>query len=773
MYQSLRYPGGVGDMPQTYYFQANSAVFEQGVPRQRVCLHDPGVPYTMGNVYQGQNTNYPPSSSRGPPYGPPSVSQPLLALPPPLSSTTIAHKPEELDDAVVPPARAYSIPPNTDPYPPDPQSRTQARVNNRRATTVASTGETPPPRRGARQTAIPPLFSPRARGEAPRARRVFQSSNLVAPSEMTATPRPVPVEASVDGDIELPPRSPVQTYDPATLPFDDMNDTEMEGDEDDNVVEVTLNMDIPKTTRHADGKPIVTVLNVQSSWHCVFVESIQHERVHTAVRVQYCVSPDCPSKADLVKRLKTVQVIGYESRQVEMSQRIVGEKLLVRGGVTVHLDPALISYNKNASYGFSLSFSSYTLGLTSSTTPDEKLPLQKQQHAAYCRRNLKEMYLDNASKDVAIYIMKPAPRPGIDTESRLGARGVPEHQQQNQGASSSSSIIRPPSRVPSVGPSGTHSSTPATENQTVPNNTTSVTSSVLEVFYAHSVILECYEYFRSRYEIAAIARNQSIAAASASDEGYARPLREQLQQQQQQARGPYSLSGSSNQGSSPSISSAMPPPLQRPQNQQPQTPHHPSTERVQMCLDNVHPNVFRAVLHFMYIGQVPTAVFKGSSATSTITTLGEASQDASSSSITSGGYKDPLDFSWRQIFEASLKFDIKELSHMACLVLATDLRPESVLAELFEWAYQFEKLVPLYVEFVVQHVPRQMLENRQSGRYGQGGRGQVLDFGVGGGGVTEDLPKSPLWQYRGSPAFDRILQEILRVLAMRKPVVSL
>ncbi|KAF9283406.1 hypothetical protein BGZ74_001934, partial [Mortierella antarctica] len=134
MYQSLRYPGG-GDMPQTYYFQANSAVFEQGVPRQRVCSHDSGVPYMTGNVYQGQNTNYTSSYSRRPPYGPPSVSQPLLALPPPLSAPTISHKPEEMDDAVVPPARAHSIPPNTAPYPPDSQSRAQARANNRRATT--------------------------------------------------------------------------------------------------------------------------------------------------------------------------------------------------------------------------------------------------------------------------------------------------------------------------------------------------------------------------------------------------------------------------------------------------------------------------------------------------------------------------------------------------------------------------------------------------------------------------------------------------------------
>ena len=92
---------------------------------------------------------------------------------------------------------------------------------------------------------------------------------------------------------------------------------------------------------------------------------------------------------------------------------------------------------------------------------------------------------------------------------------------------------------------------------------------------------------------------------------------------------------------------------------------------------------------------------------------------------------------------------------MACLVLVTDLRRESVLPELFEWAFQFPKLVPLYVEFVVQHVPRQVLERRGGGQ----GQGEVA--------------KSALWQFRDTPAFDRMLQEILRVLAMRKPVLSL
>lgn len=423
--------------------------------------------------------------------------------------------------------------------------------------------------------------------------------------------------------------------------------------------------------------------------------------------------------------------------------------------ILVHLDPALISYNKNASYGFSLSFSSHPLGLISSNVPDEKHPLQKQQHAAYCRRNLKEMYYDNASKDVAIYIMKPVtPRSGTETE-----------QPQNQGGASSSSSLstfRPPSRAPSVGLST--STAPAPDNQSVPTTSSTTSSHVLEVFYAHSVILECYEYFRSRYETAAVARDQAIAAASASDEGFARPLHEQLQSRSGSSgnQGPSSLSSSS--------SSTMPPPLRPSHHQQQQQQQERqgrgqgqsqpnSTERVQICLDNVQPNVFRAVLHFMYIGQVPTAVPK--KCATTTTAQDETNQEAPSSSTTTatttGGIKDPLDFTWRQLFEASVTFDIKELSHMACLVLVTDLQRESVLPELFDWAYQFPKLVPLYIEFVVQHVPRQVLERR----------------GCGGGQGQGEVVKSALWQFRDSPAFDRMLQEILRVLAMRKPVLSL
>ncbi|KAF9373067.1 hypothetical protein CPC16_002053, partial [Podila verticillata] len=225
LYQEPRCPGG--GMPQNYYFPTNT-VFDQGISRPRgMCSHDPGVSYIMGTVYQG-NTNYMSSSSRGPPYGPPpSVSQPLLALPAP----AITHKPETLDDAVVPPARSQPMP-STDPYPPDQQSRTQAR-NNRRAT-LAPTGGTPPPQRSTRQATVPPLSrSPRSRRDEATVRGLSsQPSNSVPPSRGTTTTGPlgpIPVETTMDGDFELPSQSPVEIYDPASLPFGDMADTEMEG----------------------------------------------------------------------------------------------------------------------------------------------------------------------------------------------------------------------------------------------------------------------------------------------------------------------------------------------------------------------------------------------------------------------------------------------------------------------------------------------------------------------------------------------------------------
>jgi hypothetical protein len=102
-------------------------------------------------------------------------------------------------------------------------------------------------------------------------------------------------------------------------------------------IEVTLNIDIPKSSRSPTvGIPSTTVLNVNPSWHVVFVETIQQQRIRTSIRIQFCLSPSTSRLVEhraKVRRLQTVQVIGYASRRVELSRRIQGQTLLNRGGL--------------------------------------------------------------------------------------------------------------------------------------------------------------------------------------------------------------------------------------------------------------------------------------------------------------------------------------------------------------------------------------------------------------------------------------------------------
>lgn len=102
-------------------------------------------------------------------------------------------------------------------------------------------------------------------------------------------------------------------------------------------IEVTLNVDIPKSSRPpTEGVPSTTVLNVNPSWHVVFVETIQQQRIRTSIRIQFCPSSSTARLVEhrcKVRRLQTVQVIGYASRRVELSRRIQGQTLLNRGGL--------------------------------------------------------------------------------------------------------------------------------------------------------------------------------------------------------------------------------------------------------------------------------------------------------------------------------------------------------------------------------------------------------------------------------------------------------
>ncbi|KAF9359586.1 hypothetical protein BGX26_012030 [Mortierella sp. AD094] len=519
-------------------------------------------------------------------------------------------------------------------------------------------------------------------------------------------------------EVPLPPQAPISMHYSSVdhLVDNDVNMTKME---DDSPIEVTLNIDIPKSSSPAAaGDPNVTVLSVNPSWHCVFVETVQQQRVRTWVRIQFCPSPLSSTYKDhhsKVLRLRTVQVIGYASRQVELTRRISGQNLLKKGGIIVHLDPSAISFN-DASYGFTLSFSSFVaerLCRSNASRPDEPLPLARQQNSAYCRRNLKELYYDTFTKDVIITLK----------------------------------------------PSG-------------------------EVFHAHSVVLESYGYFRTLLSRAARDPNMSAteeenedigvgsdgsgSQAAVDDEGYARPLNSLPTQRQR-----------------------------RQQSQDDGKSMRSSRLKTKIEIDAA-PNLFRAMLHYMYIGHVPTeidslslgnpqrqngvtstssggghsvsgrgqplhsqstvAAAAATSSPSTSLTLVPCSEPASTPSITS-----TTAFSWRDLYEIATRFQLAGLMHLSKLVLISRLEADNAVKELFEWAYLHLDLVPCYVSFLIENMDPTLLE------LGMHRGGESISSAT-----TATVTKSVLWYYHDRcPRFNDIMAVFLRMLNERKETKTL
>ncbi|KAF9911889.1 hypothetical protein EC991_001793 [Linnemannia zychae] len=534
-------------------------------------------------------------------------------------------------------------------------------------------------------------------------------------------------------------------------------------------IEVTLNIDIPKSSRPpTEGVPSTTVLNVNPSWHVVFVETIQQQRIRTSVRIQFCPNSSTSRLVEhraKVRRLQTVQVIGYASCRVELSRRIRGQTLLNRGGLVLHLDPKSITFNE-ASYGFTLSLSSFEIGQLSQThnsRPDIPIPLARQQNSAYCRRNLKEMYYDTITKDVAITLR----------------------------------------------PSG-------------------------EVFYAHSVVLESHAYFRAlieqQYKSQSPLEGQGREDTSGmtveteavvDEEGYAQPLRPQLQQQRSSSYPTRGADGLYDSGGGLG-----------------QTDQVHSRTKIMIDVNDTSPTVFRAVLHYMYMGHVPiTSVFQQpqqpgnpfasggsapgeaqdasgpsistdthagnepSSSSSGITglealtvaasiaatessstggpsivppPLPQAATAPTAASVTPGaattssgvltGTIDPAapaapqlvtatmqlrDFPWRELYEIATRYQLSGLVHLTKVSLLSRLDVEQAIRELFEWSYHHRSLIPAYVSFLIERVDAMAL--------GSGGAG-------GGGGGA-----SILWPYHDiCPAFDEIMMEFMRLLNERR-----
>ncbi|KAG0012952.1 hypothetical protein BGZ80_011400 [Entomortierella chlamydospora] len=497
------------------------------------------------------------------------------------------------------------------------------------------------------------------------------------------------------------------------------NDVDMTRIEDESPIEVTLNIDIPKSSSPAAaGDPNVTVLSVNPSWHCVFVETVQQQRVRTWVRIQFCPSPLSSTYKDhhsKILRLRTVQVIGYASRQVELTRRISGQNLLRKGGIIVHLDPSAISFN-DASYGFTLSFSSFVadrLSRSNAFRPDEPLPLARQQNSAYCRRNLKELYYDTFTKDVVITLK----------------------------------------------PSG-------------------------EVFHAHSVVLESYGYFRTL--LSRVARDPNMGAAEeenedicvsnsddssqavVDDEGYARPLNSIPNQRQQ-----------------------------RQQSQDDGRSTRSSRLKTKIEIDAA-PNLFRAMLHYMYIGHVPTEIDslspgntqRQNGVTSTSSGGGHSvsgrsqplhNQIIAAATTTTSSLSTPSNlvpcsepaptptiasatvFSWRELYEIAARFQLAGLMHLSKLVLISRLEADSAVKELFEWAYLHSDLVPCYVSFLIENMDPTLLE-----------LGMQRERESTSSTATATVTKSALWYYHDRcPRFNDIMAIFLKMLNERKETKTL
>ncbi|KAK3806312.1 MAG: hypothetical protein J3Q66DRAFT_445440 [Benniella sp.] len=595
-------------------------------------------------------------------------------------------------------------------------------------------------------------------------------------SGRSSLPPMPPGGSSFPCEHTLPPHAPVGMHRPQASDFVDQDVDMSTLYAGECPIEVTLNIDIPKTSSPAAaGDSSATVLSVNPSWHCVFVETVQQQRTRTSIRVQFCPSPVSPTlntHRDKILKLKTLQVIGYASQQVELTLRISGESLLRKGGLLVHLDPSAIGFN-DVSYGFTLSFSSFAaerLCMGNAGRPDEPLPLGRQRNSAYCRRNLKELYYDTFSKDVAITLQ----------------------------------------------PSG-------------------------ELVYAHSVVLENYAHFRALLERSsrepAYNTNGHAGTDADADVGVGTSASAGVSHHEQRGGGDVDHPVDEEGYAQPLYSQPVQP-SQHPPQQQPQRgpfrgrqddgsllPLNRSKARMEIL--NASPSVFRAILHYMYMGHIPTTVKqlisshpppRPSTATATSNNEEFASSSSSapppvepqgsvppnqrsavtpgpgegsnrdaepgstSTSTPAGPSTQPSTapatscaetvFSWRELYETASRFQLAGLMHLAKLVLISRLDVDLGIQELFEWAYHHWTLVPSYVSFLIEHMEPTLPRNERQEPEGSRGRapGLGLGQGLGLGLNTTDgsASKSVFSQYRNQcPRFDEIMALFFQMLNER------
>ncbi|KAG0259325.1 hypothetical protein DFQ27_004128 [Actinomortierella ambigua] len=210
------------------------------------------------------------------------------------------------------------------------------------------------------------------------------------------------------------------------------------------LLETVLHVDKP-LAHLGEQQPHRTLISADPHWLCMLEESqtivsyqspsslSQASRQEGEVRVpmrrlcfrlQFCPDPHMAEFRTHALQFTTLQIVGYGSQQVELTQRISGHDL-VNKGLKVHVDPRQVLYNNRSSYGFSVVLSNQPMSqlttlprpparssiappsVATETDPGLGASLEVQLTSAYCRRNLAEMLKDTATADTVIYIVPP------------------------------------------------------------------------------------------------------------------------------------------------------------------------------------------------------------------------------------------------------------------------------------------------------------------------------------------------------------------------------
>ncbi|KAF9572769.1 hypothetical protein EC968_009497 [Mortierella alpina] len=501
---------------------------------------------------------------------------------------------------------------------------------------------------------------------------------------------PAPDMPVLSEPVILPPVTPISVLHPAPSIHGGQED-DMAMEEGEDPIEVTLNIDIPKTPHRpgTEGMPRITVLSVNPSWHCVFIETVQQERVRTSIKIQFCPSP------------------------------------------AIHLDPSAIDYN-GASYGFALSLTSFAPGRLcrgpgTGARPDDPLPLARQRNSAYCRRNLKEMYYDMESKDVAI-ALQSAPEEAVFYAHSVVLESYGHFRALLINSAQASAPLSRFGNMTGAGGSSSHGPVIDEDGFAQPLHRHTPQHSQPPFYLGEHSLPGPMNRTRTRLVLSGVSSKVLDAILYYMYMGHvpiitapaieARTLDDVESGMQAEP---------STGGTSTSDTAAAPDPTSL-------------TTADAAAVPSISPS------------SSPSRSRSRSPSLPEPSGVGEF-EDVSSRAPPVNRPEEGSELSWRDMYEAASRFQLQGLMHLSKLVLVSRLDTDLAVRELFEWAYRHWALVPSYVNFLIEEVDPALLRTD-------------IETMEREAGPSEE--RSRMWPYRQRcPRFHDIMVVFLQMLNER------